>query len=214
MALPTIPITEILQSVTQSAPLVYGFTAMITFIESIPFLGIISTTTFPLLFVGMAAANNSSIHLVPLLIVANLGAILGDALAYYTGRLVRVRGWRGRIPFIRDHHWAQAEDYMRLYGSMSVFVGRFISPARPFVPFLAGTLHFPTLRFWTQNIFGGIVWTGILIIPGYLFSGHIGGIENLPDYIGYTLLFVSAIFVLAKAGVLAIEKLAGKNKTP
>src|SRR5438034_1929694 len=74
----------------------------------------------------------SRLHLWSVIIVASLGAILGDNLGYWVGRhWARKRINRGqRFLFLTPSRVLRAELYFVKYGAMTVFFGRFVALLR------------------------------------------------------------------------------------
>lgn len=104
----------------------------------------------------------------PLLLTAGIcGAIAGDAISYYLGR-----HWASRInplPLLQRHaHWQQqGEAFFQRYGAVSLLLGRFVGPIRPFIPFVAGSLQMPVRTFWWVNTLSALLWAPIYLLPGY-----------------------------------------------
>lgn len=107
-----------------------------------------------------------TLHLMPLLSGAILGAILGDSVSWWLGRhyghLLRQRWPFGRHPELL----AQGEMFFRRFGLASVFVGRFFGPLRATIPLLAGIMNMPPLPFWLSNIASAVIWAPALLLPG------------------------------------------------
>ncbi|MBY4675684.1 bifunctional DedA family/phosphatase PAP2 family protein [Marinobacterium arenosum] len=96
-----------------------------------------------------------------------VGAVLGDGISYWLGR-----HWAGSIAslalFRRHPRWlADGHRFFARYGGLSVLVGRFVGPVRPFIPFIAGSMAMPPLRFMLVNILSALLWAPAYLLPGY-----------------------------------------------
>ncbi|MBU6444434.1 MAG: DedA family protein [Alphaproteobacteria bacterium] len=117
-----------------------------------------------------------TLHLMPLLSGAILGAVLGDSVSWWLGRRYG-HLLEGRWPFRRHPELlVQGETFFRRFGLASVFVGRFFGPLRATIPLLAGIANMPPLPFWFSNIASAVIWAPALLLLGsavVLFVGHL-----------------------------------------
>jgi membrane protein DedA with SNARE-associated domain len=113
-------------------------------------------------------ASQGKLAILPVLIVAAAGAIVGDNIGYLIGR----RGGRwllerpGRFETQRRQVLERGEALMERHGSKAVFFGRWIVGLRIWASWLAGASHMPWPRFVLWNALGGISWActvGLLI---------------------------------------------------
>ncbi|MCM2130842.1 bifunctional DedA family/phosphatase PAP2 family protein [Larsenimonas rhizosphaerae] len=112
-------------------------------------------------------AGHDNLSIVLLLVSATLGAIVGDGLSYWLGYSNRERLPR-MWPFHRyPEALARGTSFFHRYGVMSVLLGRFIGPIRPFIPLVAGMCHMPSGRFFTVNIMSALLWAPAYVLPGY-----------------------------------------------
>lgn len=121
------------------------------------------------------------IAVVPTLIAAIFGAIIGDGASYLLGwRYKRgiLTAWPlSRYPALVERSTA----FFQRYGAFAVFISRFLPPIRGFVPVTAGALSMPPQRFFPVNIAAIIGWatvhvgTGVLAGSAYKdFGGSLG----------------------------------------
>ena len=100
--------------------------------------------------------------------VAALGAILGDNVGYWIGRIY------GRKLFLRFHRLEavlpRAERFFRRHGGKAVFFARFIAGLRVTGAWMAGISHMPWWRFLGWNAAGGIVWATAVGLVAYYFG--------------------------------------------
>jgi membrane-associated protein len=118
-------------------------------------------------------AGGYRLHLWAVIIVACLGAVVGDNLGFWLGRkLARPRLAAGkRFLFLTPARFQQAERYFARYGAATVFFGRWVALLRIAAGPAAGAAGMPWGRFLLANAAGAAVWaTGIGLI-GH-FAGH------------------------------------------
>ena len=134
--------------------------------------------------------------------VASIGAIFGDNVGYWIGRI----GGRGLLerwePLARYSRRAlpPAERFFAKHGSKTVFLGRFIAFLRVTAAWLAGISHMPWKRFLIWNAAGGIAWATLVAVISYEFGRAAG------DAIGkYGLYGVIVVVVLGLAAFLGIR---------
>ena len=99
---------------------------------------------------------------------ASVGAILGDWLSYAVGRYFKDRVL-GSAAYTRHREKAdKALDFMRRWGVVGVFIGRFSGPLRAFVPLAAGIIAIPQWLFQIANVSSALIWAAALLSPGTL----------------------------------------------
>jgi membrane protein DedA with SNARE-associated domain len=113
----------------------------------------------------LASRGNFSIAAV--IAVAACGAILGDNVGYWIGRIY------GRKLFLRfsrlEAVLPRGERFFRRHGGKAVFLARFIAGLRVTGAWMAGISHMPWWRFLVWNALGGIVWaTAVGLVAYYL----------------------------------------------
>ena len=100
--------------------------------------------------------------------LAALGAIVGDNIGYWIGRIY------GRRLFLRFERLQavlpRGERFFRRHGAKTVFIGRFFSLLRVTAAWLAGISHMPWWRFLGWNAAGGIVWASGVGLVAYYFG--------------------------------------------
>ena len=130
-------------------------------------------------------------------LVAAVGAILGDVFSFVLGR-------RGVDPARRfPRLFAQstvdrAEKFMNEYGVAGVFLGRFIGPLRPLVPFVAGAFKMRWRSFMVMNILSGILWSASYLAIGFFFGQFWGSIHRGLRWVGIGLFLIIVIYILLR----------------
>jgi len=153
-----------IQSHQEWAGLLLGLLAMG---ESMLIVGIlIPATAFMLLFGGLIGSG--TLEPVPVLTWGIVGAIIGDAISYYIGRLLGpavIHRW----PLNKQKRTvARARLFFYKYGMLSIFAGRFLGPLRAVVPTVAGIMKMRHWRFQVANTLSAAIWVPVMLMPGYL----------------------------------------------
>jgi membrane protein DedA with SNARE-associated domain/membrane-associated phospholipid phosphatase len=146
-----------------------------------------------------AAAGHLSI--VGVVAAAALGAVLGDAGAYWIGRtggLALVRRY-GRLVRIDDAKLERARSFYRRHGGKTVFFGRFVSLLRMLAALLAGVTRMPYARFTLYNVAGGICWAVLVGALGYAFGRQLPALEHTVGQVGGLLGLLTALLVVVVA---------------
>src|SRR6266487_1837744 len=188
----------------QNALHVLGYPAVAIFVmiesSGIPFPG-----ETMLLLASFFAAVDHQLQIPIVIASAAAGAIIGDNLGYYIGRT----GGRafvlrfGRYFFVKPHHLDYAERFFTKHGDKTVFFGRFTAILRTWAAFLAGVNHMKWQRFLFYNAAGGILWSilyGVLgYIGGRIFHDHFDQIEQLASRISWASAIVVVVVILVVA---------------
>lgn len=104
---------------------------------------------------------------------ATLGAILGDAISFWIGRVFHQR-IRRMWPFTKHPEMiTRSEDFFRKHGGKSVLFGRFFGPVRGTIPTVAGMMDMHWRAFMVANVVSGILWAPIYLLPGMAFGASL-----------------------------------------
>jgi len=137
----------------------YGY-GVITLVVAIECAGLL----FPgeTVFFGAAiyASTTHRIGIVPVILAASAGAILGNLIGFAIGRLIGAPvllryGWRVGLT---DRRLSLGRYLFREHGGKVVFFCRFVSVLRSFNALLAGASAMNWRSFLAWTIAGGIVW--------------------------------------------------------
>ena len=146
-------------------------------IEAVALLGTIIPGT-PLLMAVAAAAAAAGQPMVPFLIVAVIGAIIGDFVSFWAGFRFSNQLRQCWPLATRPHLMMQAEAFFRRYGTASVAICRFIPVLRSTVPLFAGMAGMERRKFVVANIASAFIWA-----PAHVYPAAIAGlsIESLQE---------------------------------
>ena len=165
---------------------------IISLIESLAFVGLLVPGSLMMTAAGILVGVEI-LPAWPTLIVAIIGAIIGDGLSYRIGYYFK-DSIRNMWPF-RTHpnFLLKGEQFFAAHGGKSVFLARF-SPVRPVVPVIAGMMRMNTWRFFFSNVTSAILWAPAYILPGILIG--LAALQFPPE--------VATRFILLILCVLAI----------
>jgi membrane protein DedA with SNARE-associated domain len=144
-----------------TAPIVFA----LAFAESLAFISLLVPAWAALVGIGALIAS-SGISLWPPLVAGALGAALGDWLSYWVG---------GKMGPSVAHVWPlsrhpqllpRGETFVKKWGALGIFIGRFSGPLRASVPLIAGIFEMPYWRFQIANFTSAFVWAAVLLTIG------------------------------------------------
>ncbi len=158
------------------------YSGLITFgiaaAESIAIIGTVIPGTVMMTAIGTLAGMG----IIPLwytIFWAMIGAIAGDGISYWLGRM-----FNERLPFLwpfKAHPYLleSGERFFRKHGWLSVFIGRFVGPVRALIPLVAGMLNMSPFSFTVANVLSAIGWAPLYMLPGILLGA--ASLELPPD---------------------------------
>lgn len=142
-------------------PLILAFCAFDAVIPILP-----SETV--LLTAGILAADGSML-LGWVIVMAAIGGVVGDNLAYAIGHSThgRVHRWIGRgAKGQRRLEWARRE--LGRHGGPVLIVARFVPGGRTATTISCGVLHFPYPQFLLFDAIGSILWATLHVLIGFV----------------------------------------------
>jgi membrane protein DedA with SNARE-associated domain len=149
-----------------------------------------------------AGAGHLDIALV--VVIAVLGAVIGDNVGYAVGRLggrPLAERW-GRFVFLTPARLDRAETFFDAHGGKVVTIARFIEGLRQVNGLLAGIAGMGWLKFLAFNALGAVLWVGTWAGLGFLAGTHMvaiyAAIEHYRWYAIGALLLVAGIVLVIR----------------
>lgn len=144
-----------------TAPIVF----VVAFGESLAFVSLVLPAWAILVAVG-AMMKTDVVSFLPVAIAGALGAALGDWLSYWIGdrfktSIPRMWPFSGHPKLLK-----RGEAFIKRWGVLAIFIGRFSGPLRASVPIVAGILGMPYLPFQLANFSSAFVWVVVLLLLG------------------------------------------------
>ena len=142
-------------------PIVFG----LAFGESLAFISLLIPAWAALVGIG-ALVISSGLNFWPVWIAAAVGAACGDWLSYWIGLKVE-RAVYHMWPLSKHPDLIpKAEQFIKNWGALGIFIGRFTGPLRATVPLVAGVFAMPFWRFQIANFTSAFVWAASLLLLG------------------------------------------------
>ena len=144
-----------------AAPIVFA----LAFAESLAFVSLLIPAWGALVLIG-TVVQAGGLNFWPIWIAGSVGAALGDWLSYWIGR---------KLEHAVQHIWPlskypdlipKGEVFIKKWGALGIFIGRFSGPLRAVVPLVAGIFEMPFWRFQIANFSSAFVWAASLILLG------------------------------------------------
>ncbi|MEW5756249.1 MAG: VTT domain-containing protein [Pseudomonadota bacterium] len=146
---------------------------LISLSESLAVVGLFVPGTIVMFAIGALVALGAY-PLDMTLLMAMLGAVVGDGISYWLGAHFKERLrdiWpMSRYPQLFD----KGNAFFERHGGKSVLIGRFAGPVRPIIPVVAGMMGMPAGRFYVVNVVSAILWAPAYILPGVVFAASLG----------------------------------------
>jgi membrane protein DedA with SNARE-associated domain len=190
-----------------AGPAAYLVVAVMAALEASAFVGLFVPGELAMLIGGYIAYEGRA-ELVPMMLAAVAGAIIGDSIGYEIGRYLGGSIRRGRLgQKVGEERWSRAEQYLVAKGGRAVFFGRFIGVLRALVPALAGVSRMPYRKFLFWNALGALVWAPTIVGLGYLAGSSYRRVEHYAGQAGLVLLGL----VVVLGGVAAMGRWVSRN---
>lgn len=147
---------------------------------------------------GSFAANaNSHLNIWILIIILILAAFIGDNTNFWIGQkfgnhILSHPRWS---KLIKQEYLEKANRFFKKYGSLAIFLGRFVPIIRTIIPFTAGISKMPTKKFRIFNLIGRITWVIVALMSGFFF-GNITFVKNHIELIMLMIVMISLIPVV------------------
>ena len=147
--------------------LALGIVFLVAFGEALLIVGLFVPST-PVILGAGALIGMGKLAFFPMLVCAAAGAIAGDALSFWIGRVGKQR-IRTAWPFRNYASLMKRGDaFFALHGGKSIFIVRFVPLVKAVVPTIAGMAGMSPARFAIFNVVSAIVWAAVHLVPGML----------------------------------------------
>jgi len=147
-----------------------------------------------LLFTAGFVASQGLLPILPLIIGCMTASISAGFIGYWFGITVGYKLFeKADSIFFRKKHLQDTKIFFEKYGNKTVVLAHFVPVIRTFAPIFAGVGEMNFRHFFYWNIFGGILWPGIMITAGFYLGRLIPGVEK---YFIPIVLFVVILSIL------------------
>lgn len=156
----------------------YALIFLTVFAESGLFIGFLLPGDSFLFTLGIIASQGR-LNVGILLLLAFVGAVLGDSVGYATGyRLGPKLFNRKNSRFFKKENLERAQSFYDRHGNKTIVLARFTPIVRTFAPIVAGAAKMSYGSFLFYNIIGGAAWVFVMTILGYVLGSRIGNIDH------------------------------------
>lgn len=148
--------------------------------EALLVIGLFVPSTAVLVGAGILVGTGH-LHFWPIFFATTVGAIAGDQISFWAGKLygerLKLKWPLNRYPQLV----AKGEDFVRGHGGKSIAIGRFVPGVKAVIPGIVGMLGMGQVYFASINVFSGIAWSALHLVPGVLigqglaFAGELSG---------------------------------------
>jgi membrane protein DedA with SNARE-associated domain len=144
-----------------AAPIVFG----LAFAESLAFVSLLLPAWAALVGIGTLILS-SGLDFWTIWAAAAIGAALGDWLSYWIGLKMETAVYRIWPLSKHPDLIPKGENFIRKWGAVGIFIGRFSGPLRATVPLVAGIFAMPFWRFQFANFTSAFLWAWVLLTIG------------------------------------------------
>ena len=199
------PKKAIEDTATTLGPLTYLFVAVLAFLETGAFVGLIvpGETT---VIVGGVIAGQGEIDLIPLIGIVWVACVLGDTVSFFIGKKLGRKFIlkHGEKVKIDQGRLEKVESYFERHGASTILIGRFVGLLRALTPFVAGSSGFPYRRFLPVSVIGCGVWVAVFSVLGFVFYRSF---DQVAAVAGQAVLGLAITVAIVVAGILAYRRL-------
>jgi membrane-associated protein len=193
---------------------VYAALFLLPFLECSLFIGMFIPGETMVVLAGFLAVHGY-VDLGDCVWVAASGAVLGDSVGFFLGRVFGAEYFHTheKLLFLKRKHVRSAEEYFKKHGGKTVFLGRFTAFLRAVTPFTAGLSRMPFGRFFAFNSSGGIIWSTLFLMLGYLFGESIKKVESSSIAAGALIstLIIIAVVYFARGYIVSLFRRLRKS---
>ena len=174
--------------------------------EALLIIGLFVPSTAVLVGAGILVGTGN-LPFWPVFIATTVGAVAGDQLSYWAGRLFGQR-LKTLWPLSRYPQLvARGEDFIRRHGGKSIAIGRFVPGVKAVVPGIVGMFGMSQFYFASINIGSGTVWAAAHVLPGILIGQGLAFAGELSGHLVMVLFML--LVLLAVAGYAIRVTVAG-----
>lgn len=121
---------------------------------------------------ALAAANDSPLSVIVLLLVFFGAAFIGDNTNYWIGHFLGDKVYEKNYKLISRKNLDKTHSFYERHGGKTLIFARFMPIIRTFAPFVAGVGKMFYLRFVSFSFISNLLWVNFFIWFGFLFANH------------------------------------------
>jgi membrane protein DedA with SNARE-associated domain len=139
--------------------------------------------------------RSGEMNVVPVVLFATLGSLLGAIFFYFLGKALgprRSHAFLDRLPLVETEDVDRTFAWFEKHGRSAVFFGRMVPIVRSFVSVPAGVVRMPFGQFLLYTAGGSLIWNSILIGLGVAAGDFI---QNNLKYFDYAVVVAVVLAV-------------------
>lgn len=147
-----------------------------------------------LLFAAGLLASKGIFDIYVLTIGIFIAAVLGDSVGYAFGKKTGPLIFKREDSFFfHKKNLIRAEEFYKKYGASTIILARFVPIIRTFAPIVAGVGKMEYKKFLSFNILGGLLWSVVVTLAGYILPTLFPSAEKYLTWIVLLIIAVSLI---------------------
>jgi membrane protein DedA with SNARE-associated domain len=154
--------------------------------------------------------NDGRMSVVPVVLWATVGSLVGALVLYSIGRALgprRSHAFLDRLPLVETSDVDRTFEWFEKHGRSAVFFGRMVPIVRSFVSVPAGVVKMPLPQFLLYTAGGSLIWNSLLIGLGVAAGDFVQANLHYLDYA------VVAVVVIAVCWFV-YRKVTGRSRRP
>ena len=179
-------------------------------------LAILAETVIPPIpseaVLGLAGVliNDGEMNIVPVILFATLGSVVGAIFFYYVGLALgprRSHAFLDRLPLVETGDVDRTFAWFERHGRSAVFLGRMVPIVRSFISVPAGVVRMPIGQFLLFTAAGSLIWNSVLVGLGVAAGDFLKDNLHYLDYVVVAAVLVAVAWFLYK-------KFSGRLRRP
>jgi membrane protein DedA with SNARE-associated domain/rhodanese-related sulfurtransferase len=153
----------------------------------------------PFLMAAGVLAGAGKLNLSVLLVLSTIGSLVADLIWFYLGRNygTRILSFLCRISLEPDSCVRQTQDVFSRHGMKALVGGKFVPGLATIIPPLAGIVGISLPRFFAYDGLGSLLYTGVFLFIGFLFSHQLEPILMALGQMGHWALWLVVALLAA-----------------
>lgn len=160
--------------------------------------------------------SQGKLHILPTIIAAYLGSVIGISMSYLLGRtlghffIIKYGSWVG----ITEERFKQAHNWFERFGTWALFIGYFIPGVRHFTGFTAGSASLEYKYFAIFAYSGALLWVSTFLSIGYFLGDYWTTFLEHLDIDMNIIIIVGIILFIILSFIYALKKKRANDLNP
>jgi membrane protein DedA with SNARE-associated domain len=158
--------------------------------------------------------RSGDMDVVPVVLFATLGSVLGAIFFYFIGKALgprRSHAFLDRLPLVETEDVDRTFEWFAKHGRSAVFFGRMVPIVRSFVSVPAGVVRMPFGQFLLYTAAGSLIWNSVLIGLGVAAGDFVRNNLKYLDYAVVAAVVLSVGWMVYRRGTHLYRGRAGRH---